>query len=94
MNCSFGPASCRRCKTATMTDTCRTCSFYTGQFLQCRVGRALPAPCPNWRPNGRPTDQHVMPTYGREHDSLPDCWCNPTFEVLEHGTVWMHREEN
>lgn len=44
-------------------------------------------------------DRHVMPLYGREHESDARCWCLPkcTFRA---GTwpydrrVWLHAEDN
>ena len=55
------------------------------------------------RPPSSPGDMHVMPTYGRDHDSSRDCWCYPEPDQLSvlaqkdgtaHGIVWVHREDN
>jgi len=45
---------------------------------------------------GHHDDRHVMPEYGREHDSSPDCWCGPSAEDVPgaRGRVWLHREQN
>lgn len=51
-------------------------------------------------PEQRPNGYHVMPCYGREHDSNPECWCCPeplpeTLDRKEYwATIWIHREEN
>jgi len=48
-------------------------------------------------------DCHVMPTYGREHETSPKCWCTPDvdeetakkFKIGEAtALVWIHREDN
>lgn len=45
----------------------------------------------------RPQDLHVMPCYGKEHDSDPRCWCNPALNYEDPETrarVWVHRDMN
>uniref|UniRef100_A0A6H1Z913 Uncharacterized protein n=1 Tax=viral metagenome TaxID=1070528 RepID=A0A6H1Z913_9ZZZZ len=55
-----------------------------------------------------PNDMHVMPTYGREHESSETCWCSPCPDAERDaerlrelkttgsagGRVWIHREDN
>ena len=40
------------------------------------------------------TDEvHVMPSYGKEHETTPECWCYPVPDDDVPG-VWVHREQN
>lgn len=42
-------------------------------------------------------DLHVMPTYGREHETSSACWCHPTVDPPTRRwqrRVWIHREAN
>jgi len=43
-------------------------------------------------------DVHVVPLFGREHDSSPQCWCVPRlrwdYTPQDGGRVWVHRVEN
>lgn len=38
-------------------------------------------------------DVHVMPTYGRAHETSVRCWCHPVRDESE-ARVVVHREEN
>lgn len=38
-------------------------------------------------------DAHVMPMYGREHETTVRCWCHPTRDDEEPGLV-VHRDMN
>ncbi len=40
------------------------------------------------------SDVHVMPTYGREHESGVACWCVPRLNYTAPNTgarVWVHK---
>lgn len=47
-------------------------------------------------PVDHPRDVHVYPTYGREHDTSCQCWCEPELDCVgESGAqLWVHREDN
>lgn len=36
---------------------------------------------------------HVVPMFGKPHESSPDCWCEPEQDE-EEPLVWIHHPEN
>lgn len=40
------------------------------------------------------SDLHVVPGFGREHDSSAGCWCRPSVEFEEgDGRMYVHHPE-
>jgi hypothetical protein len=45
-----------------------------------------------WLRNAR--EAHVYPVVDvREHDETPRCWCCPTPEVIDGGTLYVHHAQ-